>query len=664
MSTRGHGGLLLTLCLLCAGCDGCGGKHLAELLSHEGGVDRDFAAEAEAWKLAEDGALFAEGDGLRTGPAGSAKVRVVGAGRVQLQPQTLVRFFASGRPGAEGAGAPAGVEVKAGQALIEAVEAALPLRTGTGLATVRRGSRVRVTPAERGMRFEVELGSATFLDAEGADVAVAAGQSIEVGIGLAEITDAPTGDAPAEDAPEAPAVADAGVGVGGVAATVRGQVRKRGAGEDAWAALSPGAQRVAPGTELQVDEGAEVALSRDGQRARLRQGRYEVGSAGGPLVRAADGTLSIRAEGDDTRLLVPGGVIIVRGADGGSDAEVRVHGADGRTEVSAGSGRVDTEGPAGEHSLSAGDAVELGVTADAGPGDAGRQPAEERIAWQPGLAAADFSVPAGERLQVYDPAPPVALGFDTASRCPDGAELRVGKQRWRAQPGASQINTRFNPGLHNYQVHCLRADGNVRSRPAVRGRVRVRRSRGTRALPTTAPKNTVTLDGRRYTLMYQSRLPVVTAVWPRAPSAERYTLYVRGPGGSTRQYESAQPRIELPAKALQDGNHRVYFVAVGSGGKRSKETTLAVTFDNAAPTASVSGPPPTGYAPGEEVEVRGLALAGTRVSVAGQKIALDRKQRFSGRVPAPAAGAPLAIRFQHPKHGVRYYLRRASGAGQ
>jgi hypothetical protein len=277
-----------------------------------------------------------------------------------------------------------------------------------------------------------------------------------------------------------------------------------------------------------------------------------------------------------------------------------------------------------------------------------------------GLAYAELTFGAGQSVTVFDPEPPSVLGVETAVACPAGAELRLGKQRLR---GATQINLSVPAGLHGYQVACTGPNG-AAGRVVARGRVRVIRNAGTRRLPTTPPTSRVDTDGRRYTVMYQSLRPNVVVRWPNAPEARGYTLFVRAPGGSMDKLDSARPELTLEPGKLADGVYAVFFTALDSGGKRSKETTIAVSFDNAAPMASLQEPPSSGFTPGASVRVAGVSVLGSSVSVAGQALDMDAQGRFQGEVSVAPDQRAVAIRFQHPQHGVRYYLRRAAGAAR
>jgi hypothetical protein len=89
---------------------------------------------------------------------------------------------------------------------------------------------------------------------------------------------------------------------------------------------------------------------------------------------------------------------------------------------------------------------------------------------------------------------------------------------------------------------------------------------------------------------------------------------------------------------------------------------VEIEFDDAAPTASIELPPAAGFNPGEPIAIRGSAIEDSRVSVEGEAVSVDRKHRFSHTLTLPPEKPALAIRIQHPAHGVRYYLRRPVAA--
>jgi hypothetical protein len=87
-----------------------------------------------------------------------------------------------------------------------------------------------------------------------------------------------------------------------------------------------------------------------------------------------------------------------------------------------------------------------------------------------------------------------------------------------------------------------------------------------------------------------------------------------------------------------------------------------VRFDNAAPKASLSSPIDRQFKPGDTVTIEGVALETWKVSVEGGSVNVGADERFVGSVPTSASHPDVAVRLAHPRLGVHYYLRRASGS--
>jgi hypothetical protein len=269
---------------------------------------------------------------------------------------------------------------------------------------------------------------------------------------------------------------------------------------------------------------------------------------------------------------------------------------------------------------------------------------------------ADFELPLGGNVTVNDPAPPTAIGFSLTASCPEGGALEVERRRAHGK----SVNVALKPGTHRYRVFCIDAAGKVARTPTARGTIRVRRATGSAQLPTTAPRNRIDVDGRRYTVMFQNLLPEIEVRWPDAPTANSYTME-RTFNGQTTTERSNTPSVRLAAGQVPEGEHRLRFKAVGGSTATSGETTLSVRFDNAAPSVSLRAPAATGFEPGSEVQVTGVAIADTRVSILGRAIELDRQHRFDTTVSVPGGSHAFAVRIEHPRTGVNYYVRRERG---
>lgn len=264
----------------------------------------------------------------------------------------------------------------------------------------------------------------------------------------------------------------------------------------------------------------------------------------------------------------------------------------------------------------------------------------------------DFVLAAGEGLVLRDPAPPTAIGIETARSCPHGALVQIydGSRLLGSARGTGTIPIAFQEGALGYRVHCIEG-GAVASAVAAEGRVRVLRSTGQAPLPRSAPTSNVEADGRTYQILYSHRLPSVSLRWPNGPSGSG-TLVVGG-----RRIAVSGPRHRFESGTLSEGTHRVHFE---SGGRQSRETTIAIRFDPVAAAASLESPLDGSFEPGARVRVSGMALPGNLVFAAGQPIAVGPDQRFSGEVVAPSSGA-LVIRLVRGDQA-SVFLRRPRGA--
>lgn len=368
----------------------------------------------------------------------------------------------------------------------------------------------------------------------------------------------------------------------------------------------------------------------------------------------------------------------------GSRARVRSTGGQIRFDVAV--GRVVIETPDGERSVGAGrsfellvgnamrelgppvavapnrdagvgdlsdDSPELGTTADGGPPEvASERPLGESRGRTQWLLAASDAVditlrPDTKRATVHTPDGQARLRTPWPCPAAGSLEVRRGRQVLR-HPAAASVGLSLGPGAYTYRIRCAGT-----RRPAITARVLVRRDAARRRLPLRPPEASVRADGRRYTVHYQNQLPALSLQWPDAPASEGYTLTLASKVATIRR-AARQPRVHLVSGRVPEGRYRFFFE---SAGKRSPPTDLVVAFDNAARAASLSKPAPAGYPDGQAVVVTGVAMVGSRVTVADQPVALRADGRF--RVQLADPGQAVAVRVSHPKSGVHYYLRRS-----
>jgi hypothetical protein len=221
--------------------------------------------------------------------------------------------------------------------------------------------------------------------------------------------------------------------------------------------------------------------------------------------------------------------------------------------------------------------------------------------------------------------------------------------------GNAELRARVPIGAFRYRVRCLR-EGRLELPPIRSGRLSVTRDTATRPLPVSAVRITADADGRRYTVSYQNRLPIVTLRWPGAPRAAEYTLRVQPEHAAEFTIRARQPSVTLSGGRLADGLHHFGFEA---GSARSAEGTLNVVFDFRARTAYLTSPAegqPLAADRGD-AHFAGGSVVGSSVSVQGVVLTLDGQGRFATNVAIPAGADGLAVRVQHPSTGIHYYVR-------
>jgi hypothetical protein len=373
-------------------------------------------------------------------------------------------------------------------------------------------------------------------------------------------------------------------------------------------------QRAAGGGPLKVDVDVGAADVRSGT------GAVTIGSEFGEIVLDANSAIRLSRDGDRMNVDVE---------LGGIQVSQRKIAAGETVDLELGGIIVDVPPPAPE------EPEPEPPVEDAGP------PPEPELKRGDGVASADLVVKAGESFVVHDPNPPSAIGFAFGDLCDGPARLTAGAQSTEAK---KQANLRFVKGKHVYKIYCLDTPKKV----VASGQLTVLKDAGTRQLPTFTPTASVTTDGRRYTVMYQHKLPRVTVSWPTAPEAANYTLKIDG-----RSIQTSAPRHTFGS--LRRGKHSIVFSAATEPPRQSRTTTVEVVYDRQAPAARVSNPP-LDFSEGDSVTISGQALSGWDVSVDGKTVDVDSQQKFSIDVEGRES---IPIAFTHPNKGTHYYLRRA-----
>jgi hypothetical protein len=247
-----------------------------------------------------------------------------------------------------------------------------------------------------------------------------------------------------------------------------------------------------------------------------------------------------------------------------------------------------------------------------------------------------------------------------ADLCPGGGTVEVGPHgRGTARlSGAAAVVARLGPGVHLYRLRCT-SDGD--GPPRASGVLTVKRDSGNVPLARRAPTNLIEADGRRYTVLFQTRLPALTLLWATrapAPGAGEVAVHVES-GAGARVFHTRELSLRLPAGTLAEGEHTWWFAT--PDGRESPKTIVAIRFDNTAPTAQFF-PAGQAEAPPGTVPIDGVTVKGAKVSVAGKPLAVDEHGRFQDTVAPLAGDDAVAVRIEMPHGEAHCYVKRRAQA--
>lgn len=437
---------------------------------------------------------------------------------------------------------------------------------------------------------------------------------------------------------------------------------------------------------------ADGSTIRIGENARLRLDRGTTEGGHAPTLIFELGDAEIENVATPFALQTPGGRANLTP---GTRARVRADGASLTFEVFVGQALVIE--PNGEHPLGAGAGLRIhiggavveqmrvvvgdaiveqnltigdgGVNRDgaiAGSGSDGNGPppvpAQRKgavAAVATDRAAADVSVTAGERAIMHDSGRRLAVRLRFDDLCPAEGLVEIYQGRHRhLLAGAGAVVLRLAGPEVKYQLRCAGDPESAFAR--VSGALVLRRDSGNVAISRRAPANTIVADGRHYTVLFQTRLPELTFVWRDVPAATSDLELHLESDKATRTLPGETPQ-RLASGTLSEGTYAWWYTT--AAGQRSPRTTVTIRFDNAAPTAqffrTVSAEDPQ-----SSIVVDGVTLPGAKISVRGNSLAVDNHGRFRGAVVPEPGDSAVAVRLEHPRTGVHYYVRRHGSTRQ
>jgi hypothetical protein len=268
---------------------------------------------------------------------------------------------------------------------------------------------------------------------------------------------------------------------------------------------------------------------------------------------------------------------------------------------------------------------------------------------------ADVTLEAGDTGTVHVAASSLALRLAFDKLCPNdaGVEVKDGHGK-RTVTGTGGVVLKLRPGTARYALRCA---GDPRgAKPRASGSLTIKRDSGDVPVSRRPPTNALDADGRRYTVLFQTRLPALTLGWAGAPpGAANLTLHVESPAGA-QTFPSPAASHRLTSGALAEGSY-VWWYATADG-RTSPKTTVTIRFDNAAPTAQFF---PRQAAPAAGlVAVDGVTIDGAKVSAGGKSLTIDERGRFQADVAPRAGDDAVVVRLEHPRTGVHYYVRRTA----
>jgi hypothetical protein len=598
-------------------------KHLGELVEVLGGTATKRNDSVSEWTPAKAGDRFKNHNELRTDENGDLRL-LIGPSKLRMKEDTTL-FFGKGRIQFYG-------EIEVDQGMeglgIDFGDAEITT-TGTLRITKREGSDYE---------FEVLAGEATIVQF-GEITRILEGQELVLGDGEIEkiAIDAGVPDAAppeADAAPEAPSAILAMISGKGV------RIRDADAGGK-WTQLKPGEQELPSNSDVDIKRRSKVVFTRGNDRVSIAGASMAyVNSQTAEFVTLKKGRADARAETAAVTVAVPGGTIQLHADEEiASNTHIEVGPQGNTADVKTGKTTLRT----GEKSATIG----IGESARMHKGQI------EVIDKAPTFSHITLGTVASANLHVVRA--PVNVRINFKEHCARAiVEVARGNNFKRAtqrRAGKGNAIVVLPSGSHKYRVRCYAGD-TLTAKAAATGRLSVKRDSGSRPLPRGAPKNTIDADGRRYTVLFQNRLPAIKMQWRKAPSASKYTLKIVPSKGKTKEVSGAKAERDFKPGTFTEGEYEYWFTA---NGKESKHSKLKISFDNAAATGYLSAPRPNAKLSGSETQVSGAAVLGWTVSVGGKALTLDKQYRFNEVVPLAPDG--LAVRFSHPKYGVHYYIR-------
>jgi hypothetical protein len=274
----------------------------------------------------------------------------------------------------------------------------------------------------------------------------------------------------------------------------------------------------------------------------------------------------------------------------------------------------------------------------------------------PDRRRADITLTAGDSVVLHNDRLPLAVRLRVTQLCAGEARVVLGGPARRREPiaGTGAVVLVLSAGVYPYSVRCLGDDPGAPARAS--GVLSLTRDSGDVPLARSAPSDTIYADGRRYTVLFQTRLPAMTLVWRDPAASTDLELHIESVAGGSRTLHVATPDHSLRSGEMSEGTHTWWYAT--KDGQQSPKTTVTLRFDNTAPTAQFFRAGALPGAAAGTVPVDGVVVQGARVSAAGQVLAVDDRGRFRAAVAPLDGDDAVAVRIEPPHGGSHCYVRR------
>ncbi len=457
---------------------------------------------------------------------------------------------------------------------------------------------------------------------------------------------------------------------------------ERSDGSDAWTSVAPGFAFIV-GDVLKTSAHAQARLRltngtviRVLENARIRFARGTLPAAKSPNVNVELGSAEVESAAGEVALVTALGVArIERGA------RIRVSSDGARSTLEVIVGRAVLLAPGGELTVDPGKGVRLAIgdrhpelyqvvvgapiaeVAAPVPPPAPEPPRPVAPPESPSddgghrrapTTRADATLEAGDGGTIHFAERTLALRLAFEQLCTGEATVEVKDSHGsRVMTGGGAVVMKLHPGAMRYALRC--SDDRRGAKPRASGALTIKRDSGDVAVSRRAPVNVLDADGRRYTVLFQTRPPALTFGWAAAPGgATGLSLHVESAVGA-QTFPTSTPSRRLASGTLAEGSYVWWFAT--ADGRTSPKTTVTIRFDNAAPTAQFfpnrSG---GGAAPGS-IAVDGVTIDGAKVSVGGHSLPIDERGRFRAMVAPLTGDDAIVVRLEHPRTGIHYYVR-------